>query len=218
MTFQDIFKKAFLENVQSLSLPTAMLTMLFATVFGLVIFLTYRRCFSGVIYSKNFNISLVVVTVLTAVIVITLATNVVLSLGMLGALSIVRYRTAIKEPIDIAYIFWSITVGIVCGADLYVFAALAVVLISAVFFLMKRISDKETQYIVIINLEKSAYKEVQELLAGTRYILRSKVISKNEMELVIEIDTKSDKNMFINRLSEIPNVSNVSLVNYKTGM
>ena len=218
MTFQDIFKKAFLENVQSLSLPTAMLTMLFATVFGLVIFLTYRRCFSGVIYSKNFNISLVVVTVLTAVIVITLATNVVLSLGMVGALSIVRYRTAIKEPIDIAYIFWSITVGIVCGAGLYVFAALAVVLISAVFFLMKRISDKETQYIVIINLEKSAYKEVQELLAGTRYILRSKVISKNEMELVIEIDTKSDKNMFINRLSEIPNVSNVSLVNYKTGM
>ncbi|NLC83809.1 MAG: DUF4956 domain-containing protein, partial [Ruminococcaceae bacterium] len=107
MTFQDIFKKAFLENVQSLSLPTAMLTMLFATVFGLVIFLTYRRCFSGVIYSKNFNISLVVVTVLTAVIVITLATNVVLSLGMVGALSIVRYRTAIKEPIDIAYIFWS---------------------------------------------------------------------------------------------------------------
>ncbi|NLC84497.1 MAG: hypothetical protein GX749_05410 [Ruminococcaceae bacterium] len=83
---------------------------------------------------------------------------------------------------------------------------------------MKRISDKETQYIVIINLEKSAYKEVQELLAETRYILRSKVISKNEMELVIEIDTKSDKNMFINRLSEIPNVSNVSLVNYKTGM
>lgn len=218
MTFQDIFKKAFLENVQSLSLPTAMLTMLFATVFGLVIFLTYRRCFSGVIYSKNFNISLVVVTVLTAVIVITLATNVVLSLGMVGALSIVRYRTAIKEPIDIAYIFWSITVGIVCGAGLYVFAALAVVLISAVFFLMKRISDKETQYIVIINLEKSAYKEVQELLAETRYILRSKVISKNEMELVIEIDTKSDKNMFINRLSEIPNVSNVSLVNYKTGM
>ncbi len=218
MTFQDIFKKAFLENVQSLSLPTAILTMLFATLFGLVVFQTYRRCFSGVIYSKNFNISLVVVTVLTAVIVITLATNVVLSLGMVGALSIVRYRTAIKEPIDIAYIFWSITVGIVCGAGLYVFAALAVVLISAVFFLMKRISDKETQYIVIINLEKSAYKEVQDLLAETRYILRSKVISKNEMELVIEIDTKSDKNMFVNRLSEIPNVSNVSLVNYKTGM
>ena len=174
--------------------------------------------FRSVIYSKNFNISLVVVTIITSVIVITLASNIVLSLGMVGALSIVRYRTAIKEPLDVAYLFWAITTGIVCGAGLFLFALLAVLVVGAVFFLLHRIHDKEGQYLVIINLDKSAFKDVQTLLSQTHYILRSKVISKNDMEMVIEIDTHIDKNMFVNRISEIPNVANVSLVNYKTGM
>jgi uncharacterized membrane protein YhiD involved in acid resistance len=218
VSFQDIFKKAFLDNIQSLSLPTAILSIFLAMVFGLGIFFTYKLNFSGVIYSKNYSISLIAVTVITSVIVITLATNIVLSLGMVGALSIVRFRTAIKEPMDVVYLFWAITVGIVCGAGLFVFALLAMLVIGGVFFLMHKIKDKDTQYVVIINMDKSAYKDVQELLNQTRYILRSKTINKNDIEMVLEVDTRSDKNMFVNRLSEIENVNNVSLVNYRTGL
>jgi uncharacterized membrane protein YhiD involved in acid resistance len=218
MSFQDIFKKTFLENIQSVSLTQAVLSLLFALIFGLAIYFTYRMTYSGVVYSKNYNLSLIAVTVITSVIVITLASNIVLSLGMVGALSIVRFRTAIKEPLDVVYLFWAITVGVVCGATLYIFALLTVIIIGAIFFSMRFIKDKDTKYVVIVNLDKSAYKDVQDLLGETRYILRSKTINKNDVEMVLEVDTRTDKNMFVNRLSEIENVKNVSLVNYKTGL
>lgn len=218
MTFQDIFKKSFLENIQTHSLPEALLSLLSALLLGLVIFAVYRICFSGVIYSKNFNITLVVVTMITAVIVITLATNIILSLGMVGALSIVRFRTAIKEPLDVAYIFWAITIGIVCGAGLYLFAALTTLTVGLVLFLMHRLKDKTAKYVVVINMEKDAWRQVNDLLTRTRHILRSKTISKNEMEVIIELDTHADKTAFVNQIAAIEEVSSVSLVNYKNGL
>lgn len=218
MTFQDIFKKTFLENVQSLSLPQALLTLAFALVLGGVIFVVYRSCFSGVIYSKNFNITLVAVTVITSVIVITLATNIVLSLGMVGALSIVRFRTAIKEPLDVAYIFWAITTGIVCGAGLYLFAAITVAVVAGVFLSMWLIKDKDTKYVVIINLSREGWREVNDVLNKNRHVLRSRTITKSDIELIIELDTRADKTAFVNRISEIEQVTSVALVNYKTGL
>lgn len=218
MTFQDIFKKTFLENVQNLSLPTAALSLLAALLFGLAIFLTYRLTFSGVIYSKNFNVSLIAVTVITSVIVITLSTNIVLSLGMVGALSIVRFRTAIKEPLDVVFLFWAITMGIVCGAGLFAFALMTAVVVALVFFLMRWIKDKDMQYVIVISFKKDAYAQIQELLSQTRYVLRSRTILQEDMELILEIDVKTDKNAFINRLSEIENVEKVALVNYKSGL
>ncbi len=218
MTFQDIFKKTFLENVQNLSLPTAALSLLAALLFGLAIFLTYRLTFSGVIYSKNFNVSLIAVTVITSVIVITLSTNIVLSLGMVGALSIVRFRTAIKEPLDVVFLFWAITMGIVCGAGLFAFALMTAVAVALVFFLMRWIKDKDMQYVIVISFKKDAYAQIQELLSQTRYVLRSRTILQEDMELILEIDVKTDKNAFINRLSEIENVEKVALVNYKSGL
>lgn len=118
-TFQDVFKKTFLQNIQSISLPKATVTMFLALLLGFIIYLTYKRTFSGVIYSKNYNVSLVGACVITSVIVITISSNIALSLGMVGALSIVRFRTAVKEAMDVVYMFWAITVGIVCGAGLY---------------------------------------------------------------------------------------------------
>lgn len=218
MTLQDIFKKAFLENVGSVSMVNAFLMTGLALLLGLLIYLTYQSTFSGVIYSKNFSMSLVAVSMITTVIVITLASNVVLSLGMVGALSIVRFRTAIKEPLDVVYMFWAITTGIVCGAGLYLFAVLATLLIGGLFFVMSRFKDRYTKYVVIINYDKSAYWSVQEVLASAKYILRSRTINNNEIELVIEIDVKTEKTMFTNRLSELENVTNVSLVNYKSGI
>lgn len=218
MTFQDIFKKTFLENVQSLSLPEALLTLVSALLLGTFIFFIYRVCFSGVIYSKNFNITLIAVTVITSVIVITLATNIVLSLGMVGALSIVRYRTAIKEPLDVAYIFWAITTGIVCGAGLYLFAAITAITIGLIFLLAHFIKDQDSKFVVVINLNRAAWREVNDALAGTRHTLRSRTVSKDEMEVIIELNARSDKTAFVNRISEIEQVKSVSLVNYRTGL
>ena len=154
MTFQDIFKKTFLENVQDLSLPNAITSLIVALLLGILIFLTYQYAFSGMIYNKNFNVSLVAVTVITSVIVITLATNIVLSLGMVGALSIVRFRTAVKEPLDVVYMFWAITTGIVCGAGLRMFALLTVLIVAAIFFLMRFVKYDNNKYIMVINCDK----------------------------------------------------------------
>ncbi len=218
MTFQDIFKKAFLANIGELDLSTALISSAIALLLGVVIYLTYTYTFSGVIYSKNFGISLVAATMLTSVIVITLTSNIVLSLGMVGALSIVRFRTAIKEPLDVIYLFWSITTVIVCGAGLYLYATLSILVISGLFFAMTKIKDPYRKYIVIINFEKDASNAVQAVLDNTHYILRSRTINKNEFEMIIEIDAKEEKNMFTNRLSEIDKVTNVSLVHYKAGI
>ncbi len=139
-TFTDIFKKSFLTEFGTLSLSNAMMTLGIAFILAIVIFAVYRYAFSGVVYSKNFNISLVAACMITCVIVISISTNIVLSLGMVGALSIVRFRTAIKEPIDVVYMYWAITTGIVCGARLYTFAIGATLSISAIFILMKVIA------------------------------------------------------------------------------
>lgn len=218
MTFQDIFKKTFFQNIQSVSLLEATTSMILALILGLIIYSIYRYTYSGVIYSKNFAISLVAVCTITSIIVITLASNVVLSLGMVGALSIVRFRTAIKEPLDVVYIFWAITIGIVSGAGLYAYATLSTVIIGLLFFLMNLIKEKHKKFIVIINYEKIAHEAVQDLLNKTKYILRSKTITTTDIELVLELDIKGEKSMFINQISEIPNVTNVSMVNYKSGI
>lgn len=218
MTFQDIFKKTFFQNIQSVSLLEATTSMILALILGLIIYSIYRYTYSGVIYSKNFAISLVAVCTITSIIVITLASNVVLSLGMVGALSIVRFRTAIKEPLDVVYIFWAITIGIVSGAGLYAYATLSTVIIGLLFFLMNLIKEKNKKFIVIINYEKIAHEAVQDLLNKTKYILRSKTITTTDIELVLELDIKGEKSIFINQISEIPNVTNVSMVNYKSGI
>lgn len=215
-TFQDIFKKTFIQNFQSISLIQALVTMLLAILFGFIIYYTYRKTFSGVIYSKNFNISLMGACIITSVIVITISSNIALSLGMVGALSIVRFRTAVKEAIDVVYMFWAITVGIVCGAGLYLFAALSTVIVSGFFIIMDKIKHQYNKYILVINYNKRAFDEIDKILQNTKYILRTKTITANDVELVIELDMTKDETIFINSISDIKDVKNVSLVNYKS--
>lgn len=215
-TFQDIFKKTFIQNFQSISLIQALVTMLLAILFGFLIYYTYRKTFSGVIYSKNFNISLMGACIITSVIVITISSNIALSLGMVGALSIVRFRTAVKEAIDVVYMFWAITVGIVCGAGLYLFAALSTVIVSGFFIIMDKIKYQYNKYILVINYNKRAFDEIDRILQNTKYILRTKTITANDVELVIELDMTKDETIFINSISDIKDVKNVSLVNYKS--
>lgn len=215
-TFQDIFKKTFIQNFQSVSLIQASVTMLLSILFGFIIYYTYRKTYSGVIYSKNFNISLMGACIITSVIVITISSNIALSLGMVGALSIVRFRTAVKEAMDVVYMFWAITVGIVCGAGLYLFAALSTVIVSAFFIIMEKVKHQYNKYILVINYNKRAFDEIDRILENTKYILRTKTITANDVELIIELDMNKDETIFINSISDIKDVKNVSLVNYKS--
>ena len=215
MAFTDIFKKSFLAEVGSVSITSALITLAVALGLALIIFLVYRYAFSGVVYSRNFNISLVVVCLVTTVIVVAISTNIVLSLGMVGALSIVRFRTAVKEPIDVAYMYWAITTGIVCGARMYIFAAIATALVASVFLLMRLINTKNQRHILIINYSKDAMIHIDKVLAGTRHVVKSRTITNNDTELVAEVKVSSKNMAFLNNLKRIESVTNVSLVSYK---
>lgn len=213
--FADIFKNNFLEEYSTISLSTAMMTLLLALVLSGVIYMVYWHAFTGVVYSKNFNVSLVAVCLVTCVIVVAISTNIVLSLGMVGALSIVRFRTAVKEPLDVAYMYWAITTGIVCGARLYTFALLATVLIGAVFFALSQLKESSSKYILIINYSLEALVEIDKVLAKTHHVVRSRNINNTDSELVAEVKVKKDNMAFLNNLKGIKSVTNVSLVSYK---
>ena len=136
MTFNDIFKSSFLENVTSISLLDMGIALVLAFCLGLFIFMIYKKTFSGVMYSSSFGVTLVALTMITTLVILAVTSNVVLSLGMVGALSIVRFRTAIKEPLDIAFLFWSIAVGIVLAAGMIPLAVIGSVVIGIVLLLI----------------------------------------------------------------------------------
>ena len=132
MTFQDIFKSSFLENVSSVSILDMAIALILAFALGMFIFLVYKKTYQGVMYSSSFGTTLIALTMITTVVILAVTSNVVLSLGMVGALSIVRFRTAIKEPLDIAFLFWSIAVGIVLAAGMIPLAVIGSVVIGII--------------------------------------------------------------------------------------
>ena len=151
MTFNDIFKSSFLENMTSVSLFDMFLAIVLAFGIGMFIFLVYKKTFSGVMYSSGFGVTLVALTMITTLVILAVTSNVVLSLGMVGALSIVRFRTAIKEPLDIAFLFWSIAVGIVLAAGLIPLAVIGSVLIGIFLLVFVKRKSHMNQYIVVID-------------------------------------------------------------------
>lgn len=132
MTFNDIFKSSFLENVTSVSIFDMLIAMILAFAIGMFIFLVYKKTYQGVMYSSSFGVTLVALTMITTLVILAVTSNVVLSLGMVGALSIVRFRTAIKEPLDIAFLFWSIAVGIVLAAGIIPLAVFGSIIIGVI--------------------------------------------------------------------------------------
>ena len=141
-TFTDIFKNSFLEKTGNLTFESFLMSMLMALICALIIFLVYRYFFQGVVYNNNFNILLVMTCVVTCFVVIVISSNVVLSLGMVGALSIVRFRSAIKEPLDTGFIFWAVACGITSGAGLYLISGIAAVFVAVVFILLSRVKGE----------------------------------------------------------------------------
>ena len=217
MTFNDIFKSSFLESVTGFSLSEVLLAMLFAVIVGLFIFWVYKKTFTGILYSSGFALTLIGLTLVTTLVIIAVTSNVVLSLGMVGALSIVRFRTAIKEPMEIVFLFWSIAVGIVIGAGMIPLAVLGSVIIGIMLIVFANRKNVETAYILVLNCEnEEAENTAAELLNNTvkKYRIKSKTVNAEGIELTTELKIKDDKMAFVNQMNEIAGVKNATLVSY----
>ena len=217
MTFQDIFKSSFLENVTSVSLLDMSLALVLAFGLGLFIFLIYKKTFTGVMYSSGFGVTLVALTMITTMVILAVTSNVVLSLGMVGALSIVRFRTAIKEPLDIAFLFWAIAAGIVLAAGFIPLAVAGSGAIGAALLAFVNRKSHVNPYILVVQCDgQGSENAARAFLEGKteRCNVKSKTARRGEVELNLEIRLKDDNTDFINKLSDIAGVRSAALVSY----
>ena len=217
MTFKDIFKSSFLENMASVSILDMVIALALALGIGIFIFFVYKHTYQGVMYSSSFGTTLIALTMITTVVILAVVSNVVLSLGMVGALSIVRFRTAIKEPLDIAFLFWSIAVGIVLAAGMIPLAVFGSIIIGMVLLIFVNRKSHMVPYIVVLSCENAAAeKKAKEFLQAQvqKCIVKSKTVQKGLVELNMEIRLKEDNTDFINALSDMEGVNSAVLVSY----
>ncbi len=217
MTFNDIFKSSFLENVTSVSILDMAIALVLAFGIGMFIFLVYKKTYQGVMYSSSFGTTLVALTMITTVVILAVTSNVVLSLGMVGALSIVRFRTAIKEPLDIAFLFWSIAVGIVLAAGMIPLAVIGSVIIGIILIVFVNKKSHCNPYIVVIScVDSESEARAVELLKSNvkKCVVKSKTASKDLTELNLEVRLKDENTDFINTISSVDGVNSAVLVSY----
>ena len=217
MNFSDIFKSSFLEKVSAVSLLDMVLAMALAFGIGLFIFFVYKKTYTGVMYSAGFGVTLIALTMISTLAILAVTSNVVLSLGMVGALSIVRFRTAIKEPLDIAFLFWAIAVGIVLAAGMIPLAVIGSLIIGVILLVFVNKKSRHNPYILVLRCsDHRAETEATEFLK--RYTLRctvkSKTAQKGMVELNLEVRLRDDNTDFINDLSALPGVQSAALVSY----
>lgn len=217
MSFQDVFKSSFLESVSSFSIGEVLLAMLLSVVVGLFIFWIYKKTFTGVMYSSGMALTLIGLTMVTTLVIIAVTSNVVLSLGMVGALSIVRFRTAIKEPMEIVFLFWAIVAGIVIGAGLLPLAIIGSAIIGLILFLFANRKRVESAYILVLNCEtQEAEEHATDLVKKVtgKYRVKSKTVNAQGIEITTELKVKDEMMAFVNQLNAIPGVTNATLVSY----
>lgn len=217
MTFNDIFKSSFLENVTAVSVTDMALALVLSFCLGLFIFFVYKKTYAGVMFSESFGGSLIAMTMITTMVILAVTSNVVLSLGMVGALSIVRFRTAIKEPMDIAFLFWAIAGGIVLAAGMIPLAIGGSVIIGLIMIVFCNRKSSLKPYIAVISCNGSdAEKKVADYLKShvTRAIVKSKSAQKGAIELSYEVILKGDDTQFITELSDMNDVNSAVLVSY----
>ena len=216
-TFQDIFKSSFLERLDAVALPDAVIALVLAFLLGLFIFLVYRRSYCGVMYAPSFGVTLIALTLITTLLILAVTSNIVLSLGMVGALSIVRFRTAIKEPMDIAFLFWAIAVGIVLAAGLIPLAVVGSLFVGVVLLVFSRQKNGESPYILVVHCADQAVEgQVRALVEARvrRLNLKSKSVAPGQIELNYEVRLREADTEFVNELGAMEGVGNVVLVSY----
>lgn len=217
MTFNDIFKSSFLENITSVSVLDMAIALALAFGIGMFIFLVYKKTYQGVMYSSSFGTTLVALTMITTVVILAVTSNVVLSLGMVGALSIVRFRTAIKEPLDIAFLFWSIAVGIVLAAGMIPLAVIGSIIIGVILVIFVNKKSHCNPYIIVVQCD-CAESEAQAMSFIKNHVIKctvkSKTAQKGLIELNLDVRLKDDNTDFINAIADIKGVNNAVLVSY----
>lgn len=217
MTFNDIFKSSFLESITEFSFLDMALAMLFAFAGGLFIFFVYKKTFSGVMYSTGFALSLIGLSMVTTLVILAVTSNVVLSLGMVGALSIVRFRSAIKEPMEIVFLFWAIALGIVIGAGMIPLAILGSVVIGIIILIFANRKVKDSPYILVIKCSgEDSEKQAMDLVKSSSkaFCVKSKTVRHEGIELSAEVRLADAGTSFVNSLLGINGVESAVLVSY----
>lgn len=215
--FQDIFKSSFLENISAITIFDMVIALALAFSIGLFIFFIYKKCYAGVMYSASFGVTLIALTMITSLLILAVTSNIVLSLGMVGALSIVRFRTAIKEPSDIAFLFWAIAAGIVLAAGFIPLALFGSLFIGLILLIFSRYKGFEMPYILVLHCENSDAETKARLFVGEKVkklSVKSKSVAPGCIELNYEIRLKDTNTDFINELAELPGVSHTVMVSY----
>ncbi|MBO4775444.1 MAG: DUF4956 domain-containing protein [Lachnospiraceae bacterium] len=217
MSFSDIFKSSFLESVTEFSILDTCIGLLFALVIGLFIFFIYKKTFTGIMYSTGFAMSLIGLSLVTTLVIMAVTSNVVLSLGMVGALSIVRFRAAIKEPMEIVFLFWSIAVGIVIGAGMIPLAVIGSIVIGVILVICANRKFRNAPYILIVNCaDEKAEENAMNIIEKSvdKYAVKSKTVNAAGIELTAEVRVKNEATGFVNRVNEINGVSGATLVTF----
>ena len=217
MTFDDIFKSSFLDNVAAISLLDMGIALALSFCLGLFIYLVYKKTFTGVMYSSSFGVTLIALTMITTLVILAVTSNVVLSLGMVGALSIVRFRTAIKEPLDIAFLFWSIAVGIVLAAGMIPLAVIGSAIIGLILLVFVNKKSYVHPYILVLECDGQESENKAKELVGqhvTKTVVKSKTAAAGKVELNLEVRLKKDNTDFVNELSQLEGVRSAVLVSY----
>jgi hypothetical protein len=219
LSVKDIIKKSFLDNIDNPNsinlIMTFVISMLIALLMGLFIYAIYKKSFRGVVYSQSFAITLVGICIITCMITLAISTNVVLSLGMVGALSIVRYRTAIKEPMDLLFLFWSISSGISIGAKSYMLTAVSALVIVGVLLLLNRKNSGQAVYIMIVHyMGDDISDEIKRIIHKTKYQIKSKTMRGDTSEMAIEVLVKNNNFAFAEHIRSLERVNDLTVIQY----
>ena len=201
-------------DIANLSVPTILLTLLTSAVCGGVIYLVYRFFNRSVVYNENFNILVILTTVVTSFIIMTISANIVLSLGMVGALSIVRFRAAVKDPLDIGFLFWGIAAGITAGAQLYWVALIGTAAIAVLYILLTIFRKEKKSYLLIVRYDTASEMNVNGVLNGVKYRLKNKTRTGSRVELTVEVKVKKNDTAYLSRFNAIEGVESVTLLEY----
>ncbi|MFV0465687.1 MAG: DUF4956 domain-containing protein [Lachnospiraceae bacterium] len=212
--FSDIFKNSFISETGNLTIDGFVMSMLAAFICSMIVYFVYRYFFKGVIYNNNFNILLVMTGLVTCFIVIVISSNVVLSLGMVGALSIVRYRTAVKDPLDVGFLFFTVAIGVTCGAGLYLISFGGTVFISFIYILLVKIRNRKRVYLLIVKFQNEAAEQVQRELHSIHKILKNKNTTRSFTELTYEMKLKGDNTSFVTNVAKVDGVESAVLVDF----
>lgn len=217
MSVQDVIKKSFLEsgNFDGSNVTNILLGLLTALILGAVIYFVYSKFYVGVIFSRSFAVTLVGMTLLTAMVTLAISTNVVISLGMVGALSIIRFRTAVKDPMDLLYLFWAITSGITAGAGMYILALVTAIVMIVMIVIFYSKQQKGRIYIVVVHyLTEDAGNNVLRAFGKMKYFIKSKTCRKEKYEMAVELYCKKNDMHFLDIIREVDGVEDATLIQY----